>query len=54
MEQLQNAVLRHESEPGSQPRGGTLEPARIGTESLAEGIAECKNFKSMLGQRRAS
>jgi hypothetical protein len=54
MERLQNAVLRHESEPGSQPRGGTLEPARIGTESLAEGIAECKNFKSMLGQRRAS
>jgi hypothetical protein len=48
MERLQNAVLRHESEPGSQPRGGTLETARIGTKSLAEGSAECKNFKSMV------
>ena len=49
MERLQNAVLRHESEPGSRPRGGTLGTARIGTESLAEGNAECKNFKSMVG-----
>jgi len=49
MERLQNAVLRHESEPGSQPRGGTLGTARIGTESLAEGSEECKKFKSKRG-----
>jgi hypothetical protein len=39
-------VLRRWAEPGSQLRGGALELARISTESLAEGNAECNNFKS--------
>ena len=44
-------ALRLWAEPGNQLRGGALEATRIATEILADGNAECKNFKSNIGER---